>query len=374
MARDVEKHIYFIDSGSKKKNTASYNRFLMLVKMAELNYPVTLLQAKAIKGRHHRVIKGILLRLAIVAQYCLVPSRKKDDATQHVLFLGSTDPLMALIAFIVSRIKGYQVINERNEFPKAIRESNGINRFLFKALVVWWQYRCFDGLFVMTDSLYNYYSQYTRSNSYIVKLPMTVDFDRFNNLTQPSPYNHDYVFYAGSLSESKDGVETLVQAFCQIQNQSIHLLIAGGSKEQVAYKALEGKINALNLESRVKLLGSLERDLIPHYLNAAKILVLARPDSVQASGGFPTKLGEYLASSTPIIVSNVGEIESYLSNKEVAIVDKNKLESELVITFNRVLDDYDESLKRSSLAYKLAYDNFSTDSNAIVFRRLIDAL
>jgi glycosyltransferase involved in cell wall biosynthesis len=40
--------------------------------------------------------------------------------------------------------------------------------------------------------------------------------------------------------------------------------------------------------------------------------VLARPDSLQAQAGFPTKLGEYLATGRPVVVTRTGEIGSYL--------------------------------------------------------------
>ena len=42
------------------------------------------------------------------------------------------------------------------------------------------------------------------------------------------------------------------------------------------------------------------------------MLVLARPDNIQAKGGFPTKLGEYLATGNPVVVTKVGEIPNYL--------------------------------------------------------------
>jgi len=43
-------------------------------------------------------------------------------------------------------------------------------------------------------------------------------------------------------------------------------------------------------------------------------LVLPRPDSLQAQHGFPTKLGEYLATGNPTLVTSVGEIPDYLTD------------------------------------------------------------
>jgi glycosyltransferase involved in cell wall biosynthesis len=47
-------------------------------------------------------------------------------------------------------------------------------------------------------------------------------------------------------------------------------------------------------------------------------LALARPNSQQSEGGFPTKLGEYLASGRPVCVTDIGEISDYLVNDKSA--------------------------------------------------------
>ena len=47
---------------------------------------------------------------------------------------------------------------------------------------------------------------------------------------------------------------------------------------------------------------------------------MARPDSRQARGGFPTKLGEYLATGKPVCVTKVGEITVYLEDNVSAFL------------------------------------------------------
>jgi glycosyltransferase involved in cell wall biosynthesis len=44
------------------------------------------------------------------------------------------------------------------------------------------------------------------------------------------------------------------------------------------------------------------------------MLVLSRPDNVQAKFGFPTKVGEYLLSGRPIVVTDVGNITDFLKD------------------------------------------------------------
>jgi glycosyltransferase involved in cell wall biosynthesis len=50
----------------------------------------------------------------------------------------------------------------------------------------------------------------------------------------------------------------------------------------------------------------------------ASVLALARPSSLQAEAGFSTKLGEYLATGKPVVITRTGEIENYLKDDESA--------------------------------------------------------
>ncbi len=59
---------------------------------------------------------------------------------------------------------------------------------------------------------------------------------------------------------------------------------------------------------------------MPILLINAEILALARPDNIQAKGGFPTKLGEYLATGNPVVITDVGEHTEYLTDGESAYI------------------------------------------------------
>ena len=54
----------------------------------------------------------------------------------------------------------------------------------------------------------------------------------------------------------------------------------------------------------------------------AEALVLARPDNIQAQYGFPTKLGEYLLTGNPVVVTSVGEIPLFLKDDVNAYLAK----------------------------------------------------
>lgn len=75
-------------------------------------------------------------------------------------------------------------------------------------------------------------------------------------------------------------------------------------------------MNQLGVQDAVIFTGKVAAEELPNYLVNASILALSRPDSLQARNGFPTKLGEYLATGNPVLVTNVGEIPLFIKHGE----------------------------------------------------------
>jgi glycosyltransferase involved in cell wall biosynthesis len=77
---------------------------------------------------------------------------------------------------------------------------------------------------------------------------------------------------------------------------------------------------AMQYSFRVR--GKLARNDIPAYECNAEILALARPNSIIADAGFPSKLTEYLAAGRPVVTTKVGEIPEYLKDGENAFLSE----------------------------------------------------
>jgi glycosyltransferase involved in cell wall biosynthesis len=373
MGSSVKLTIYFLKSGQGHKNTASYNRFLMLKQMCEKHFETQVVGFNSFDdGKHKksRLLNAFAYRFNLIAVALKVPA--SGSKQKNILFLLSTDPFLFLLVWIIAKLKGNKIINERNEFPETIRKGIKWRVWIYKNFVLWWQYRLMDGLFLMTDELIRFYAPHTKKSCIIQKLPMTVDFARF----AAKPGNQSsvkYVFYAGSFSQKKDGVQCLMRAFNAVKDQlpDLELWLAGGKKQNRDTHELKELITSLNLDNKVKLLGELKRDEIPGYLMNAHVLVLPRPDSIQARGGFPTKLGEYLASGKPVIATNVGEIPNYLTEKEAFLISPDHIENELAERIIQISKDYAHALEIAKQGQKRAFECFSTEVNAEKMRQLI---
>ena len=123
-------------------------------------------------------------------------------------------------------------------------------------------------------------------------------------------------------------------------------------------------IGHLGLEQRVFWVGEYHRDTIPAILKNANLLVLPRPDSKQAQGGFPTKLGEYLATGNPVCATTVGEIPDYLVDGESVYFAESGSVGSLANAMQRALGNPEEKKRIGANGRKVAETHFNKDIQA----------
>mgnify|MGYP000867933575 FL=1 len=122
--------------------------------------------------------------------------------------------------------------------------------------------------------------------------------------------------FVGMMNNNKEGIDILIKAFAKITDEfpAFKLYLIGPWHYDTPEH--QNLIKLLKLEKRIILVGKLKRDEIPAVIKNATLLLLPRPDSRQAQGGFPTKLGEYLATGNPVCATSVGELPDYLADGE----------------------------------------------------------
>ena len=220
--------------------------------------------------------------------------------------------------------------------------------------------RILDGMIVMTTPLLNYYKPILKPDCKMVHIPMTVDASRFLIPKEGNDFG-DYIAYCGNMTGNKDGVENLIEAFAPVEKKypTIKLLLIGGANTPERMGELRDLVKEKGLNN-VFFYGRAPREEMPRLLINARMLCLARPTTTQATYGFPTKLGEYLATGNPVVVTAVGDIPLYLndSNSYIVKADDNKAFSERML---EVLDDYDKAIKIGAQGKALALNVFNAD-------------
>jgi glycosyltransferase involved in cell wall biosynthesis len=311
----------------------------------------------------HR-LKSHIKAVQIINRELLGKSRSEIKLIVSVASLFDILPYLYL-----SKKNKIQVFHERAEYPFV-----GVNGFFQKLLLkIYLQFIIpkFDGIFVISKALNKYFAKYVKDSSKILHLPMTVEFERFNIQKSENTKYGKYIAYCGSMYTDKDGVPDLIDAFtifCS-KNTDTNLVLIGDNKDQLKFKKINDCIQVSPFKTRIFCTGWVDRDQMPEYLVNASVLALDRPNNLQAQGGFPTKLGEYLATANPVVITDVGEHKYYLTDEVSAYISEPGDAQKFADKLLKAIDNPAEAGKIGFEGRKIALEHFNYQLQA---RKLFD--
>lgn len=255
-------------------------------------------------------LEGIKLIGITASQHALLGPRMasviKKSYTKDSAILVYGSPLLCLF-LPKSR---YNIFFECTEVPLygktkglAPRIKEGIKIFMAKRA---------SGMMVISKALKEYFGHLGIKDIEIVN--MFVDVTRFDIPVQEIAQK--YIAYCGTVSPFKDGVDCLIKAYAIFYklHPEYRLKIIGRFENSESEKIVRQLAGELGLNEHIDFTGMVTSAEIPRLLKDAAMLALARPNNRQAQFGFPTKLGEYLATGNPVVLTQVGEIGDFLQD------------------------------------------------------------
>lgn len=225
-----------------------------------------------------------------------------------------------------------------------------------------------DGMFVISTALKEYFSSLGLSKEKIEIVNMTVDSNRFINLRkEPS---EKYIAYCGTASNNKDGVNELIKSFAIVHkvHPEVKLYIIGKTLDPKDVSGNLKLMETLGLKDSIVFTGIVSAADMPQILKNATILTIDRPDSLQAQCGFPTKLGEYLLTENPVVVTKVGDIPLFLKDGETPILAEERNQEDFSSKQNWALEHPVESAKIGKAGAQVAMREFNylTETKKII--------
>ncbi len=294
--------------------------------------------------------------------FVLLTAERFNNNFDSLIISSDNVYLIFPLSFYVKTILRKKAVLIVDEFPHILRENNRIYR-IFPFLLNLEQklgYNYFDGIITMTRSLHDYFMGLKSKACKMKVIPMTVEPERFDIKIDTSKKDK-YIAYIGDLVKDKDGVDYAISAFASISNKypGYKFLIIGAAKNNEDFLRLKELVFSYNLQERIIFTGKVNRDDVPKYLCNAELLVLARPDNERAKGGFPTKLGEYLATGNPVVVTKVGEIPEYLTDGVNAFISNSNDPVEFAVKINEALSDFERAKSIGKKGKELAFGVFN---------------
>lgn len=363
-------------------NTAISNRFLAFVKaygelginvkvyFVELNKDYDRIQDKFVNVEFVYLVSKLkttnrYLRFLITTLSMFYLFFKIEKSSKVILY--SLSDFLWLFRYR----KNIEIYHERTEHPDVVGKREGIFGSIFhknylKAC------RKIEGLFVITPSLKNYFVEELQLDENKVHIiNMVVDNKRFDLLELVDMRNS--ITYCGTISIKKDGVLTLIRSFEFVskRHQDIILTIIGDFEDLITKNIVCGLVEELSLTKKVVFAGAVDSKEMPSLLASSKVLALSRPDNQQAKYGFATKLGEYLLSGIPTVITNVGDFYLYLNDKQDIIFAKPDDEEDFANQLIWSLENYEEAKKIARNGRKVALNLFNYKIEA---KKVIDII
>ncbi|WP_407402855.1 glycosyltransferase [Chryseobacterium sp.] len=317
--------------------------------------------------KYIQYFKGIILTV----------KRLKSDNIKCLLSYHSE--IFANIYFKVAcKILSINFVLDKTEYPKSFQEKNRIGLF-FENISL----RFFDKIITISNELFIYYKYFLGlKDDSLFLLPMTIDKDRYANII-PNLTSEKYIAVVFGV-HNRDNILNSIKAYIKylelVQhynlNFSFKLKMIGDFKKLCELfptnKIIIDLIEENNIHNKVEILGSLPSEAVPKILLNATCL-LSTPDFF-ISGGFPTKLGEYLLSGNPVVVTAAGEIENYLTHLENAFLSEPGNIDKIAEYLIMIQTDENLASKIGVSGQKLAKLVFNADSyveslKSFIFRK-----
>lgn len=241
-------------------------------------------------------------------------------------FSSSMDYAVLLYGKMIHGMKVYCEINElrrtnihENKHPNDFIK-NQLGKVLYYVRIAKFQFnelltKYFDGLICISTSLEKYFERYNKN---ILRIPILTD--RVENIMPAPPQfssgDKFKMCFTGYLSIEKEGFVIFYQALEQINrfydNFEFHLYGYGSDSDLKSL--LTDLPEKFHLENKIFYHGYLDHYQILNELKKFNLLILPRNSNPQTDYGFSTKLGEYLSSGVPVLLTAVSDSRLYLED------------------------------------------------------------
>lgn len=298
----------------------------------------------------------------------------KKRAKISAAILYNTSSISELIYYrIISKLFGFKLVFQYVEYRSSFEKDSLINSANDKLFDRFCSHFA-DGVVVISEFLKKEIIKRNCSLP-IIKIPVICDFDEFDVITPASP-GYNYMLYCGT-SDYLEVIFFTMEMYEKIRDRNLYngklvLIIGVGASQNI--HILEKNIQESKYSEQIILHKSVPyKEIIPMYKSADLLLIPLRK-TIQDIARFPHKIGEYTASTRPLISTAVGELEYYFKNGKSAILAEEYTVDSYVAALTIALKDENIFDKMGKEGYLVGHDNFHFKSNAPLLKSFFTQL
>lgn len=178
------------------------------------------------------------------------------------------------------------------------------------------------------------------------RLPMLFDPGRFEHgpVERPTGASGPSIVYAGNIS-TIEGVHILIDAMARLTGPmaGATLRIVGAPAHGGSIETYRDLATRLGVSDRIAFEPALDRDRYAATLRGADLLVVPRTTGYASQAGYPYKLGEYLATGTPVVVTRFGDVEEYFVDRRDCFMCAPDDPADLALTIRYAIEHQEEA-------------------------------
>lgn len=302
--------------------------------------------------------KSLLSIFKISRETCAFIRANHSKSHKNIIIFSSTLSIEEFIPWVYASVKGYKIFFDvvENYASKGGDTTFFTKLHLFISKIA---YRKAAGIFAISSLLDKKYRAYTKSN--ICLLPNSAEVCCENKKKMFfTPFR---VTYAGTFA-SKDGIKYLVEGFLhfiQKQNINAELFLAGKGDADPFTE------NIIRQNPRITKLGYISDEELAELIRNSDVLAMTRCNSEFANYGFPFKLSEYLATGNTVVATNVGDVNSYLTDKYDAYVIPPENAQAITDVLYHIYTHEDEAIRIGKNGQQVVRTHFDPQVNGARF-------
>lgn len=231
-----------------------------------------------------------------------------------------------------------------------------------------------DGVIAISDALVEYAKEHCSPKIQVAKIPILVDFPKYEMNDRSDEEDVPYIFHSGTLFQQKDGFLDMLRAFGIASRRlpfDVRFISTGIPKGSRHEKEINEIIKEYDMGNKVVFTGYLSEPELQEYLAKAAFVVINKLTTKQNKYCFSTKLGEYMAAQKAIVITRVGEAMNYLDHgQDSYIIEPNDI-CVLSAAMEKMFLDTNLRKVLGVNAQKCCEKNFSVTNNAMKLGKLM---
>ncbi len=312
--------------------------------------------------RDPEFIKRNLLKVKGVINEIRLLKKMKKQGKLDFAILSTHSYYAVLYYFILSRIFGFKTVLNYVEYYSGVKKKwyrfgKWFNDKMYDSFAP----RLTDSVFLISEFLIEHLNHIAPGKKYL-KIPNLTDPARFDGIEKKN--GQEYFLFCGDAGYFEI-IKFIIDSFEKVETKTAFLYLVIGGKDHDVQHVKDYISNSI-CKDRIKFLTRLtDRELSTYYMNASALLIPLRP-TFQDKARFPHKIGEYLASGSPVVSTNYGEVKYYFKDMENMLIADNYDINEFACKMQFVINNPDEVKKIAAAGKNIATMNFDYRTMAVV--------